>query len=58
MNSYYVTWKVKSNSSSIRDAQHGSNVTANNEREAIAKVKQNNPATRDRMYDFVVRRIG
>ena len=56
MNSYYVTWKVKSNSSSIKDAQHASTVKANNEREAIAKVKQNNPATHDRMYDFNVRK--
>ena len=55
MNSYTVTWKVKS-TTSARDATHSSNVKANSENEAIAKVKQNNPATRDRMYDFSVRR--
>lgn len=58
MSSYYVTWKVKSTNSSSSDAQHSSSVTANSEREAIAKVKQNNPATRDRMYGFSVRKIG
>ena len=55
MNSYTVTWKVRSNSSA-NDARHSSNVTANSESEAIAKVKQNNPSNRDRMYDFSVRR--
>lgn len=56
MSSYYVTWKVRSTGSSTRDSQHSSNVTANSESEAIAKVKQNNPSSRDRMYDFNVRR--
>ena len=55
---YRVEWKVRNNSSSVKDAQQASNIRANSEDEAIAKVKQNNPATRDRMYDFVVRRIG
>ena len=55
MNSYTVTWKVRSTDSS-RDATHSSNVRANSESEAIAKVKQNNPSNRDRMYDFNVRR--
>ena len=55
MNSYTVTWKVRSTNSS-RDATHSSNVRANSESEAIAKVKQNNPSNRDRMYDFDVRR--
>ena len=52
---YRVEWKVRNNSSSVKDAQHASNVKANSEEEAIEKVKQNNPATRDRMYDFEVR---
>ncbi len=56
MASYYVKWKVRSNGSSIKDSQHASNVTASNEDEAIEKVKQNNPSSRDRMYDFEVRR--
>lgn len=55
MDSYNVTWKVRSNDSS-RDAQHSSNVKANSENEAIAKVKQSNPSNRDRMYDFSVRK--
>ena len=55
MNSYTVTWKVKSTDSS-RDATHSSTIRANSESEAIAKVKQNNPSNRDRMYDFDVRR--
>lgn len=55
MNSYTVTWKVRS-TSSANDAQHSSTIRANSESEAIAKVKQNNPATRDRMYNFEVRR--
>ena len=57
MSSYKVSWKVKSLSSSTKDAQHSANITANSESEAIAKVKQNNPANRDRMYDFNVRKI-
>ena len=56
MNSYRVSWKVRS-TTSARDAQHSSIVKANNESEAIAKVKQNNPANRDRMYDFDVIKI-
>ena len=56
MNSYTVSWKVRS-STSANDARHSSTVKANSENEAIAKVKQNNPATRDRMYDFSVRKI-
>ncbi|MBR6713165.1 MAG: hypothetical protein IKI76_09265 [Selenomonadaceae bacterium] len=56
MYSYTVKWKVRSNGSSVKDSQHASNVRANSEEEAIEKVKQNNPATRDRMYDFEVRR--
>jgi len=56
MNSYRVTWKVRS-TTSARDAQHSSVIKANSESEAIAKVKQNNPATRDRMYDFDVIKI-
>ena len=55
MNSYTVTWKVRSNDSS-NDARHSSTIRANSESEAIAKVKQNNPSNRDRMYDFNVRR--
>ena len=55
MNSYTVSWKVRS-TTSANDARHSSTVKANSESEAIAKVKQNNPATRDRMYDFSVRR--
>lgn len=54
--SYKISWKVRNNDSS-RDAQHSARITANSESEAIAKVKQNNPATRDRMYDFNVRKI-
>ena len=57
MNSFKVTWKVKNMSSSVKDAQHSSIVKANSENEAIAKVKQNNPANRDRMYDFTVIKI-
>jgi len=56
MNSYRVSWKVRS-TTSARDAQHSSIIKANNESEAIAKVKQNNPANRDRMYDFDVIKI-
>lgn len=56
MYSYYVTWKVRSTGSSTQDSQHSSNVRANSEDEAIEKVKQNNPSSRDRMYDFRVRR--
>lgn len=56
MYSYRVEWKIRNNSSSVKDSQHASNVKANSEDEAIAKVKQNNPATRDRMYDFEVRK--
>ncbi len=54
--SYKISWKVRSNDSS-RDAQHSARITANSESEAITKVKQNNPANRDRMYDFNVRKI-
>lgn len=57
MNLYHVIWKVKNNSSSVKDAQQASNVIANSEEEAIEAVKRNNPATRDKMYDFEVRRI-
>ena len=57
MYSYNVKWKVRSNGSSVKDSQHSANVTANSEDEAIEKVKQNNPSSRDRMYDFEVRRI-
>ena len=56
MYSYYVTWKVRSTGSSTRDSQHSSNVKANSEEEAIEIVKRNNPSSRDRMYDFNVRR--
>ena len=56
MNSYTVSWKVRSTGSSTQDSQHSSNVRANSEDEAIEKVKQNNPSSRDRMYDFRVRR--
>ena len=56
MNSYRVEWKVRSTDSS-NDARHSATITANSESEAIAKVKQNNPSNRDRMYDFSVRRI-
>ena len=55
MNSYRVSWKVRS--TSARDAHHSSIIKANNESEAIATVKQNNPANRDRMYDFDVIKI-
>lgn len=58
MSSYRVEWKVRSNSSSVSDSRQASNVQASNEAEAIAKVKQNNPSSRDKMYDFSVRRIG
>lgn len=58
MSSFQVTWKVRNTNSSANDSKHSSNVTAGNVNEAIAKVKQNNPATRDRMYDFQVKPIG
>ena len=58
MSSYYVTWKVRNNGSSVKDSQHSSHVTANSESEAIAKVKQSNPSNRDRMYDFNARKTG
>lgn len=56
MDSYRVSWKVRS-TTSARDAQHSSIVKANDKSEAISKVKQNNPANRDRMYDFDVRKV-
>ena len=57
MYSFVVSWKVRSNSSSIRDASHSTTVRANNEHEAIAKVKQSNLSMLDRLYGFVARRV-
>jgi len=57
MNSYTVTWKVRSNDSS-NDARRSTIIKANSPDEAIAKVKQSNPSNRDRMYDFNVRKNG
>ena len=57
MESFRVSWKVKNTSSSAKDAQHSSTVSANSKKEAIEKVKANNPATRDRMYSFKVEKI-
>lgn len=57
MYSFVVSWKVKSNSPSVRDASHSTTIRANNEREAIDKVKQSNSSMLDRLYGFSARRV-
>ncbi len=58
MNLYRVEWIIKSTGSLTKDSHESTNIRANNEKEAIDRVKQQNPSSCHRMKDFKVKKIG